>query len=238
MPFSPVMSTLASDGSDARDDVEHRPHRRRFGEQRRMAVGHQRLVGGFELPAAADRAAQFGLRADDRQQPLVVPRLLDEVARAAAHRLDRDFDRSPGRHHDDRQRLVGGVNPLQQIEPFFTRRRVARVVEIHQDDVVVLQLHRAQQLLRRRGRVDEIALGLQQQAQRLEHVRLIVADQNARRRLAARGPDVVCGASVNMCQSVVSCQFKGSASDSEGFRTADFDWRLTLTPRRSSRPSA
>ena len=44
--------------ADARDDVEHRPHRRRFGEQRRMPVGHQRLVGGFELPAAADRAAR------------------------------------------------------------------------------------------------------------------------------------------------------------------------------------
>ena len=186
VPFSPVISTLASDGPDARDDVEHRPHRRRFGQQRRMAVGHQRLVGGLELPAAPNRPAQLGLRPDDRQQPLVVPRLLDEVARAAAHRFDRDVHRAPRGHHDDRQRFVGGVNALQQVEAFFARRRVARVVEIHQDDVVVLQLHRAQQLLRRRRRVDQIAFGLQQQPQRFEHVGLIVADQNARRRLAAR----------------------------------------------------
>ena len=188
--------------ADARDDVEHRPHRRRFGEQRRVPVGHQRLVRRFELPPAPDRAAQLGLRPHDRQQPLVVPRLLDEVARAAAHRLDRHVDRSPRRHHDNRQRFVGRVNPLQQVEPFFAGRRVARVVEVHQDDVVVLELHRAKQLLRRRRRVDDVALRLQQQAQRLEHIGLIVADQDARRRLAASEPDRL-RVSVTMCSRSV-----------------------------------
>ena len=67
VPFSPVISTLASDGPDARDHLEHRPHRRRFGEDRRAAVGLQRLVAGFELAAAAERAAQLDLRADDRR---------------------------------------------------------------------------------------------------------------------------------------------------------------------------
>ena len=177
VPFSPVISTLASDGPTRAMISSTGRIARRLGEDRRVAVGQQRLVGGLELPPAADRAPQLGLGPHDRQQPLVVPRLLDEVARAAAHRLDRHVHRSPGGHHHDGQRLVGGVNPLQQVEPFLARGRVARVVEIHQDDVVVLQLERAEDLLRRGRRVDGVAFGLQQQPQRFEHVGLVVGDE-------------------------------------------------------------
>ena len=46
---------------------------------------------------------QFDLRAQDGQQALVLPRLLDEVARAAAHGFDRQSDVAPRRHDDDRQ---------------------------------------------------------------------------------------------------------------------------------------
>ena len=107
VPFSPVIEHVGVRGPDARDHLQHRAHRRRLGEDRRAAVGLQRLVLGLELLAAAQGAAQLGLRAHDREQPRVVPRLLDEVAGAAAHRLDGDVARSPGRHHHDRQRLVG-----------------------------------------------------------------------------------------------------------------------------------
>ena len=89
--------------ADARDQLEHRPHRRRFGDEHRPDVRLERAVLGFEPLLAAQRARQLDLRAHDRQQPRVLPRLLDEVARAAAHGLDRHLDAAPGGHHDDRQ---------------------------------------------------------------------------------------------------------------------------------------
>jgi hypothetical protein len=146
VPFSPVMSTLASDGPTRAIISSTGRIAPDSARMRRVPVGLQGLVGGLELPAAAERTAQFGLRPDDRQQPLVVPRLLDEVARAAPHRFDRDVHRAPGRHHHHRERFVGGVDALQQVEPFLARRGVARVVQVHQDDVEVLQFESAQQL--------------------------------------------------------------------------------------------
>ena len=166
--------------SDARDHLEHRPHGGRLGEDRRSSVGLQRLVRGLELAPAANGAAELGLRAHDRQQPLVFPRLLHEVAGAAAHRLDGDVDRAPRGHHDHRQRFVAGVNALQQVEAFLAGGGVARVVQVHQDHVVVLELERAQELLRRCGGVDDEAFRLQQQSQRFEDVGLIVGDEDSR----------------------------------------------------------
>ena len=170
---------------DARDHFEHRPHRRRFGEDRRAAVSLQRLVRGLELSSAANRAPQFGLRADDRQEAFVLPRLLHEVAGAAAHRFHRDIHRSPRRQDDDRQRFIGGVDALEEIEALLAGRGIARVVQIHQDDVVVLELERAQQLRRRRRGVDDEALGLQQQPQRFDDVGLVVRDEDPGRRISS-----------------------------------------------------
>ena len=75
----------------------------------------------FEPAGPAQRATELDLRAEDGQQPLVVPRLLDEVARAAAHRFDRQVHRAPRGHDDDRQRFVGRVDPRQQVEPLLAR---------------------------------------------------------------------------------------------------------------------
>ena len=74
---------------------------------------------GFQSRGPPERATEFRLRADDRLEPLVVPGLFDEVARAAAHRFDGDVDRSPRGHDYDRQHLVGGVNLRQQLEAFL-----------------------------------------------------------------------------------------------------------------------
>ena len=112
--------------ADPRDHLQHRPHRAPTRRESPVPVGLQRLVGGLELPSAAQRPAQLGLGADDREQPLVVPRLLHEVASAAAHRLHRHVHRSPCGHHHDRQRLVGGVNPLQEIEALRSPDVVSR----------------------------------------------------------------------------------------------------------------
>ena len=50
----------------------------------------------------APRAAGGDLRTQRREQMRVVPRLLDEVAHAPPHRLDREIDAAPAGHDDDR----------------------------------------------------------------------------------------------------------------------------------------
>ena len=106
--------------ADPRDQLEHRAHRGRLGDQR-GAVGAlvaQDAVLGLEPLAAPQRAGQLDLRANDREHALVVPRLLDEVARAAAHGLDGQFDGAPGGHDDDRQRRVERLELREQRQAF------------------------------------------------------------------------------------------------------------------------
>ena len=98
------------------DELDDRLHRRRSRNQRRRAVEAQ-ARRALELPSAAQRAAQLDLRADDREQPGVVPGLLHEVARAPAHRLDRHVDARPCGQDDDGKRRIFGLQPREQIEP-------------------------------------------------------------------------------------------------------------------------
>ena len=155
VPFSPVMSTLASDG----------PTRATISSTGRIA-GDSARIG--EWPSACGAwlaASSWRPRRSARPSSVCVRTIAS--SRSLSHgfwtksRAPRriastaTFTDAPRRHDDHRQRLVGGVNALEQLEPFLAGRRVARVVEIHQDDVEVLQLQRAQQLLRRGGGFDE-----------------------------------------------------------------------------------
>ena len=79
---------------------------------------------------------QFHLRPNDRDEPLVFPRLLNKVARAAAHRLDRQFDVAPSGHDDHRNRGIKRNDLRQEIEPFLAGSRVAGVVQIDQHRVI------------------------------------------------------------------------------------------------------
>jgi len=65
--------------------------------------GFSDRFSGLETLLTAQRARELHLRAHDRQDAGVLPRLLDEVAGAAAHRLHRHLDAAPGGHDDDRQ---------------------------------------------------------------------------------------------------------------------------------------
>ena len=80
-----------------RDHVQHRPHGRGVGDELREALGAQRAVFRLQALAFAQRPAELDLGLEDGGQPRIVPGLLNEIARAAAHRLDRQFDASPTR---------------------------------------------------------------------------------------------------------------------------------------------
>ena len=67
------------------------------------------------MPSAPQRFRKLHLRPQHRQQSRVVPGLLDEVAGAAPHRLDRQIDATPRRHHHDGQSGIGRLNLREQI---------------------------------------------------------------------------------------------------------------------------
>ncbi len=166
--------------ADAIDHLQDRAHRRRLGDERGAALGGRSCLR-FEASGTAQRPSELHLRAQDGEQPFVVPRLLDEVAGAAAHRFDRDVHRAPRRHDDDRQDGVAGVDLPEQLEAFLARRRVARVVEVDQHHVVVALAERGERRRRRLDGVDLITLTLEQQPEGFEDIALIVGDEDTGR---------------------------------------------------------
>ena len=114
----------------------------------------------------------------ERDEPLVFPRLLNEVARAALDAFDGEIDVAPGGHHDDGQARIDLLKAREQIETLLAGGGVARVVQVDEQDVVVALAERFEQQLRRAHAVDMDALRLQQQLHGFEDVRLIVGDEN------------------------------------------------------------
>ena len=81
--------------------------------------GAQQFRFGFQALSALQSAMQFDLGTQDGQQALVLPRLLNEVARAAAHGLDSQSNIAPGRHHDHRDAAIEGHDLGEQVQPFL-----------------------------------------------------------------------------------------------------------------------
>ena len=86
---------------------------------------------------------------------------------------------------------IDALDARQQVEPLFARRRVARVVQVDQRDVELARFDRGEHAGRGGRGLEREAFGLEQQPQRLEHVRLIVGDQDARFAGARRVPRVL-----------------------------------------------
>jgi len=143
----------------------------------REALGAQGAVLGLQPLPFAQGAAELDLCLEDRRKARVVPRFLDEIARPAAHGFHRQLHRSPGGHHDHRQRCVQIQNALQELKPLLPGGGVAGVVQVHQDGV---EIARVQGMEGRGGRGDgfrRVAFGFDQQAEGFQHVRLVVGNQ-------------------------------------------------------------
>ncbi len=195
---------LAADVGDAHGDgvVADRHHvvvvaaepRRRLPARRQIDAGQdrqrarqERLLDGAGVRPLARRvrlgaaggASFVHLAADDLDQRVVVPRLRQVAAGAAAHRLDGGVDVGPAGHRHDRQVRVPAVHLADQRQAFRPRRRVARVVQVHQQQVELAGVDLARDLLDRR-RARRLEAGrLQGQPQGGDDVRLIVGDQDA-----------------------------------------------------------
>jgi hypothetical protein len=164
---------------DARDQVQHRSHRRGLGDQRRHAVAPQQPVLELQPAAEPERARQLEPVPERGQQPVVLPGLLDVVARAAPDSGHRAFHAPPRRHHDDRQRGVQAAQAGDQLDALVPGGGVAGVVEVEQRGVEVGGLHRRDHA-RGRGRgLDLVVLAAQQQLEGVEDVGVVIGDQDA-----------------------------------------------------------
>jgi hypothetical protein len=121
---------------------------------------------------------QFHLGAQNRQQALVLPRLLHEVARPPAHGLDRQPHVAPRSHNDDRNAAIESYNLGKQVQAFLARGRVARVVQVDENGIVELTSERFAHRGGRLRRINYKALGAKQQLDGFQNMRLVVTGQN------------------------------------------------------------
>ena len=106
---------------------------------------------------------QINLGAKNRKQALVVPWLLQEIARAAPHGFHGQLDAAPCRHYHDGKFAVEGLHMGEQIDSFLSGGGIALIVKVHQHNIKIVDLQSVQQ---GRGIVcgfDEIAFGLEEQ---------------------------------------------------------------------------
>ena len=134
----------------------------------------------LEPPGTPERPAELDLCPKGDQQSGVVPRLLDEVASAPAHRLDGLVHAAPGGHDHCGQRGVERLQLGDELQAFAAGGGVAGVVEIEQDGVEVVRLDGGQDRGRRGDRLDGVPFALEQQAKRLTDIGLIVRDEDLR----------------------------------------------------------
>ena len=103
LPCSPVIKYVGVGGTDASNGLKHRLHGRGFGDELRPALRAKKPILRGQPFCLLEREVQFDLGAQNRQQALVLPGLLDEVPSAAPHGFDRQFDVAPSGHDDDGQ---------------------------------------------------------------------------------------------------------------------------------------
>jgi transcriptional regulator CtsR len=129
------------------------------------------------MPSARSRRFS-SVNADEGEQPLVLPGLLDEVTRAALDAFDGQVDVAPRRHHDHRKPRIELLDAGQQIEAFPAGGGVARVIQVDQHHIVVALVQRLHQQLRQSHAVHIDRLRLEQQLNCLQNMRLVVGNQN------------------------------------------------------------
>src|SRR3954465_3937467 len=114
--------------------------------------------------------------ADEAEETLVFPWLLDEVAGPALDALDGQVDVAPGRHHDHRESRIHLLDARQQVEALLPRGGVAGVIQVNQQDIIVTLAQRFQNQLRRAHTLHLHGLRLEQKLYGLEFFGFIVRD--------------------------------------------------------------
>ena len=120
---------------NARQQLQHRLHGSRLGDQFRPPFGAQQAVFRFQHFSLPHCPAKFDLGAQNGNQPRIFPGLLDKVTGAAAHGLDREIDIGPRRHDDNAQAAVMSTELGQQLQTFRAGSSVAGVIEVDEQRI-------------------------------------------------------------------------------------------------------
>jgi len=99
------------------------------------------------LAGTAQNLMQLGVNADEGHKPLILPRLLYKVACAAFDAFDGQIDVAPRGHHNHRQARVELLDARQQIKTLLAGGRVACVVQVDEQHIVIPLAERFQQKL-------------------------------------------------------------------------------------------
>ena len=175
-------------GRDLFDGLEHRAHRRRLADDLGEAIGRGGVVAqrrrlGLGPLARAPLAAQLQRALDLEAHHLGRERLLQEIERAHAHRLDRGLDGAE-RGHDHRRapgvELVHGLHDVEAAGPVH--------LQIGDDEVGAVLAKQRQPLGARPGHHRLVAHAPHRGAQPLAHGLVVVDDQNLGHRSVARIP--------------------------------------------------
>ena len=85
-------------------------HGGRSSDELGKPFGAEQAILRLQAFRPLQRPMEFDLRSKDRDQALILPRLLNEIPSAAPHRLNRQFNAAPGGHHDDGRLAVDRDN--------------------------------------------------------------------------------------------------------------------------------
>ena len=117
----------------------------------------------------------------DEQHAIARERLLEEIERAAARRVHRVANRAVAGNHHHRRRFVALPQRAQQLDAVAVGQ-----TQIEQIEIGARRAALGVKLRRRLAHGDAVAFALQNQAQRLADVRLVVDDDDVAR-AASRG---------------------------------------------------
>jgi len=125
-------------------------------------------------------AAEGDLLLQDFEELGVGPRLFDEIADTALHGFDGDADRGPAGHHDDGRDVRERPEMGEQIETFAAGSGVARVVQVHEQQIEFAKGDDFEKLGRGADSLGGVAVAFEQERESTLHVGLVVGDQDAR----------------------------------------------------------
>src|ERR1700733_15103683 len=111
------------------DGLEHGLHLWGCSNELWAPLSLEQAILGGEPFRALQCSTKVNLSPQDGEQPLVLPWLLNEVARSTAHGLNSKFNVGPGRHDNDWNGVVERYDFRKEVESFLSRRGVARVVQ-------------------------------------------------------------------------------------------------------------
>jgi hypothetical protein len=145
-----------------------------------MGGGGQPARAGAQLSRFAAGAAEIGGGDQGCDQPLVFPRLDDEIGGALFHRLHRQIHVAMGGHQHDDGLRIDRQNARQPRQPFNTAGGATGEIHIQEQDIETALARFFGQVGRNARGLDRCEMAFQQQAGSKKNIFFVVHDKDAR----------------------------------------------------------